>query len=134
MSSSNVPESVLRHFVVCCLKTQVDIAHRVRDIQNADYILFDPSFRRTHHIRIGDYRVEVDALGRKAITSAAAKEAFDSSDYWAFVSKFDDAEIIKNKECIALLAKPIIKSRSKITPSRSTSLSSASSTSSVPEA
>ncbi|QLJ83502.1 ORF5 [Broome virga-like virus 1] len=110
----SIPASVLYDFVVCSLKTQVDIAKRVRDIQNADYILFDPSFRRTHRIRIGDYRVEVDAMGRKAVTCAAAKEVFDVDDYWQIVREFDCEDIILHHRCIALRAKPVVKSRSKL--------------------
>lgn len=112
---TSIPVSVLYDFVVCSLKTQVDIAKRVRDIQNADYILFDPSFRRTHRIRIGDYRVEVDAMGRKAVTCAAAKEVFDFEDYWQVVKDFGCDDIILHGRCIALRAKPVIKSRSKLT-------------------
>lgn len=101
----------LHAFAQSCINVQLDIAHRVRRLQNADYVLFDANYHRTSVIRIGNYRVDVDAFNRKAVMCRAANESFTFEDYHYFIKQhplYKSIKIVDDKAY--LTAKPHVRS------------------------
>lgn len=79
-----LPAHSLLEFARCSISAQIDIAVKVRDIQNDTYILFDRSFETVRTVRVGDFRVQVDDVDRRAVLSVAAQSAFSFYDYLYF--------------------------------------------------
>lgn len=74
-----------RRFVFATLQKQLEIARNVRDMQNSDYILFDPNFVCNTTKMVGKFRVEVDKDGREAILSYGAQKSFNVEKYMNFM-------------------------------------------------
>lgn len=101
----------LHAFAQSCINVQLDIANRVRRLQNADYVLFDANYHRTSVVRIGNYRVEVDAYNRKAVMCRAANESFTFDDYHYFIKQnplYKSIKIVDEKAFLP--AKPHVRS------------------------
>lgn len=67
------------------LAKQIVIAKSVQALQNAKYILFDLDFKSISTVMVGHYRVDVDAVGRRAILSAGAQACFTRDQYLRYV-------------------------------------------------
>lgn len=88
-----LPCTTLLAFAHQSIQAQIDIACKVRDLQNDTYILFDSSFVTDHTTRVGDFRVQVDSSGRKAVLSMAAQSQFTLMDYLYFAQQIAPAQI-----------------------------------------
>lgn len=102
--------SVLRAFAQTSITTQLDIASRVRHMQNHDYVLFDKDFHRVSVTRVGNYRVEIDTMGRKGVLCRAAQDNFTFAEYLEFAKTdpiYSDIKVLNDK--VYLTAKAIIK-------------------------
>lgn len=106
--------SVLLNFVITSLRSQLDIACRVRDASDLEIVLFDPDYRRTQHVLVRSYRVEVDARGRHAILSRGAQENFSLAEYDSLLRDMIPDEYFVTTSSIVL--KPRVKSRVRRTP------------------
>lgn len=89
-----------RRFVYATLQKQLEIARNIRDVQNADRILFDPSFVTKSIRMINQYRIEVDADGREAILSYGAQRSFNVDKYMSFM--VGQPDVIRNGSIVKL--------------------------------
>jgi hypothetical protein len=90
----------LSQFAQTSISTQLDIANRVRQMQNRDYVLFDKDFHRVSVVRVGNYRVEVDTFGRQGILCRAAQDRFTCKEYLYYLQRdpiMSDVKVIGDK-------------------------------------
>jgi len=90
-------------FVQSTIDKQVEIVYKVRDIQNYNYILFDKNFKCHTIDMVGNFRVEVDESGRRAILSTGAQINFNSSLYYPFVKHYPG--VVLQNEVVMLCKK-----------------------------
>lgn len=106
---SSISSAEAQKFMHVSVNTQIDIAIRVRQSQNRDYVLYDADFHRSNRVLVNGYRVEVDALGRHAILNTASQKSISGLQYFGLVEKFSkDIIFIDNK--VFLKAMPKIRS------------------------
>lgn len=91
-------------FVEATLMKQLELARRVRDVQNAERVLFGnfvpvPAMA----MMIDKIRVDVDRYGRQGLLCAGAQKAFDFQTYMSYMSAQKDV-VIKG-DVIVLLKK-----------------------------
>lgn len=89
-----------RRFVFSTLQKQLEIARAVRDHQNLDRVLFDPSFVCVNVRMVDKYRVEIDAKGREAILSYGAQQCFNVEKYMSFM--VGQKDVSQNGSCVIL--------------------------------
>lgn len=90
-------------FIQSTIDKQVEVAEKVREIDNRDRILFDSHFVTSNYKLYGNFRVEVDRSGREAILSSGAQKCFSIDYYYSFV--FDKPSVARVKDVILYLKK-----------------------------
>lgn len=94
--------SMDRCFVADSISQQVNLAKRIRDIENKPRYLFCKHFVPIRTIKVGGFDVLVDSNGAEAVFSHSANACFTAEYYYRFIS--GDPDIVHSMDAIILRA------------------------------
>lgn len=106
--------SMDRCFVAKSITQQINIAKRIRDIDNKPRFLFSKHFVAVRSVKIGEFDVLVDANGAQAVFSDPANACFTCEYYFSYVKQ--NPEIISSLDSVLLPASSTIIPQSSLVP------------------